>query len=288
MSEVTSSAFNGETAVYGVWGYPVRHSRSPRMQNAAFKALGLNAVYAPFEVAPEAVAAAVAGIRALGIAGVNVTVPLKELIPPHLDSIDPVAERLGVVNTIVNRNGHLRGYSTDGPGFLEALTALDWPVREQSVYLLGAGGSARAVADSLAAAGNRLQIANRTGERAERLAAEMNDRFPGSAVCVPWGEMQAPADLVVNTTSLGMHPREEEMPLLPPGLLDGCPRVYDLIYAPEETVLLAEAQAHGCQASNGLGMLVYQGALSLSLWTDRPVTDIPVALMERAVRGLPY
>jgi shikimate dehydrogenase len=280
--------FDGETAVYGVWGHPVRHSRSPRMQNAAFRAMGLNAVYAPFEVAPDSVGAAVAGVRALGIAGVNVTVPLKELIPPHLDSLDPVAERLGVVNTIVNRDGHLRGYSTDGPGFLEALAALAWPARGQSVYVIGAGGSARAVADSLASAGNRLQIANRTGERAQRLAAEISARFPGSADYAPWGEMLRPADLVVNTTSLGMHPREEEMPLLPPGLLEGRPRVYDLIYAPEETLLLSRARAHGCEASNGLGMLVYQGALSLSLWTNRPVTEIPVAAMERAVRGFPY
>jgi shikimate dehydrogenase len=229
---------------------------------------------------------AVAGIRALGIKGVNVTVPLKELVPAHLDSIDPTAERLGVVNTIVNRNGVLRGYSTDGPGLIAALSAMDWPVQGQKVYVAGAGGSARAVADALAAEGNQLRIANRTKERAEALADQVNAQFPGSAAVVDWGAPCEPADLIVNTTSLGMSPREETMPALPAGLLETRPRVYDLVYAPEETLLMRTAHAAGCQVSNGLGMLVWQGALSLSLWLDRPLDRLPLQVMTDAARGL--
>lgn len=278
----------GTTSVYGVWGWPVSHSRSPKMQNAAFEAMGLDAVYVPFAVSPDRVVEAIAGIRALGIAGVNVTVPLKELVPPLLDHLDPIAARLGVVNTIVNRDGVLWGYTTDGPGLLADFHMMGWPARDMSIYLYGAGGSARAVADALASMGNRIQIANRTPERAVVLAAQINAAFPGSAQAMPWGECGESVDLVINTTSLGMRPNEDTMPPAPAGLLDNRPRVYDLVYAPEETRLLRTARELGCSAANGLGMLAFQGALSLSHWTSRPIEDIPVSAMIGALRGIPH
>ena len=283
--ERASLNVSGTSSVYGVWGYPVKHSRSPAMHNAAFAEMGLNAVYVPFEVEPASIAAAIDGVRALGICGINITVPLKELAAACLPDLDPVSRRLGVVNTIVNREGNLTGYSTDGPGFMWAIKSLGWPASGQVVHILGAGGSARAVADSLAEAGNRLLIANRTRERAQDLAAQVNKHFPGQAEVVAWGTSVEPADLIVNTTSVGMHPNEGDCPPVDAELLRSRPRVYDLIYAPEETRLLSNAKQYGCDISNGLGMLVYQGALSLSLWLDRPVNTIPVLAMEHAVRN---
>lgn len=276
---------SGTTKVVGVWGYPVSHSRSPVMQNAALQVLGLDWVYVPFEVAPENAEAAAAAVRVLGLVGVNVTVPLKELVLPYLDGVEDAAAQIGSVNTIHNENGRLTGYSTDGAGFLQSLESVGQSTDGREVYVLGAGGSARAVAWAMASRGSRCRIANRTPARSEALAAGINLVYPGRASAVEWGAETEPFDLLVNTTSLGMQPREAEMPLLPPGALSGKPFVCDLIYAPAQTRLLAAAEAAGCGMLNGLGMLVYQGAISLSIWTGRPLSEMPVAVMEQAVRA---
>ena len=269
----------------GVWGHPVSHSRSPVMHNAALKALGLDWVYVPFEVAPENAEAAVAAVRALGLVGVNVTVPLKERVLPYLDAVDEAAAQIGSVNTIHSKDGKLHGYSTDGAGFLRSLESVGQPTQNREAYVLGAGGSARAVAWALAASGSRCRIANRTLARSEALAADINQLYPGKASAVEWGAATEPFDLLVNTTTLGMQPRDSEMPLLPPGAFGSKPFVCDLIYAPAQTRLLEHAEAAGCQTMNGVKMLVYQGAISLSIWTGRPLSEMPVAVMERAVRG---
>lgn len=273
----------GTTKVASVWGYPVSHSRSPVMHNAAIEALGLDWVYVPFEVAPENVAAAVQAIRALGLVGVNVTVPLKELVLPYLDEIDEDAAKIGSVNTICNRGGKLMGYSTDGAGFLRSLEEAGQETGSRQAYILGAGGSARAVGFALASRGGFCTIANRTAARADALAAEINAAYPNCAEAAGWGTGTKAFDLLVNTTSVGMSPRVGEMPALPPGVFDRKPFVYDLIYAPMQTRLLADAAAAGCRAMNGVKMLVQQGAVSLSLWTGLPISDMPVAVMERAV-----
>ena len=275
----------GRTKVVGVWGSPVGHSRSPAMHNAAFEALDLDWVYVPFEVAPEDVAAAAAGLRALGLVGVNVTVPLKERVLPLLDEVDEGARRIGSVNTIHNREGRLYGDSTDGAGFLRALEAAGQATDGRQVLLLGAGGSARAIAFALAAQGCRCRIANRTEARAAALARDVNQWFPGSASAVGWGAPSGAFDLLVNTTSLGMSPNEDALPALPPDAFAGKPFVYDLIYVPPQTRLLAAAAAAGCETMNGVGMLVWQGALSLAIWTGRPLGAIPIAAMEAAVRA---
>lgn len=275
----------GKTKVLGVWGHPVGHSRSPAMHNAALEALGLDWAYVPFEVAPDNAAAAVAGLRALGMVGVNVTVPLKEIVLPLLDVVDEDARWIGSVNTIHSRDGRLYGYSTDGAGFLRALEAVGQPTEGRQVLLLGAGGSARAVAFALAAQGCRCRIANRTEARAAALACAVNARHPGAASVVVWGEDAIGCDLLVNTTSLGMPPNEEAVPMLPPNAFAARPFVCDLIYVPAQTKLLAAAAAAGCETLNGVGMLVWQGALALAIWTGQPLEEMPVAVMEAAVRA---
>lgn len=282
---ISVTNISGTTKVVGIWGYPVGHSRSPVMHTAALASLGLDWVYVPFEVAPENARAAVEAIRALGLIGVNVTVPLKELVLPYLDVVDEDAARIGSVNTICNVGGKLVGYSTDGAGFLRSLKEVGQSVDNRRVYLLGAGGSARAVAFALASRGNFCTIANRTMARADELAATVNVVYPDHAEAVGWGTGTNAFDLLVNTTSVGMHPNPNEMPALPPGAFDAEPFVYDLIYAPAQTRLLAEADAAGCGTMNGVKMLVQQGAISLSLWTGLPVSEIPTAAMEQAVLG---
>ena len=272
----------GATRVVGVLGWPVAHSASPAMHNAAFAALGLPFVYVPFAVAPGDVEAALAGVRALGLAGVNVTVPHKENIASHLDTVSDRARAIGSVNTIVNDDGRLVGDSTDGPGFLAALAhAGAGDLRGQTIVVLGAGGSARAVVYALAAdAGANVVVANRNEERAHALARAF--ALPnGRIVAVPLTEANlrdalAGAAVLVNTTSVGMHPNENEMPSVPEDVLGPHLLVSDLVYNPAETRLLALARARGCRAvQNGVEMLVQQGALAFQQWTGLfPPTDV--------------
>jgi shikimate dehydrogenase len=276
---------SGRTRIVGVWGHPVGHSRSPKMHNAALEALGLDWAYVAFDVAPEALPAAVAGIRALGLVGVNVTVPHKEAVPAFLDHVDEEARRIGSVNTIHNVDGVLYGSSTDGPGFLYALTEAGEPVENRAALILGAGGSARAVAFALAGRGGRVWIANRTPARAQALADRVNGFYPGAATATEWGGLGLgiEADLVVNTTSLGMEPNADTMPWVPAKLLRPGVCVYDLVYSPPETRLLAEARRAGCHVLNGLPMLAAQGAYSLSRWTGLPMDALPIETMRRAI-----
>ncbi len=256
------------------------------MHNAALAALGLNWVYVPFTVRPEDVPAAVAGLRALGMVGVNVTVPLKEAVLPYLDTLSDEARRIGAVNTIVNQNGVLHGDSTDGAGFLRDLAAQGQTnFTGRHALLLGAGGSARAVAFALAAQGCCVLISSRTASRAQAVADSVNGHFPGAARVMGATDAIGPPDFLVNATPLGMAPHESELPPLPPDALAGRPFVYDLIYNPAETRLLAQARAAGCQSANGLGMLAQQGALSLSLWTGLPLAQMPLSEMARAAQG---
>ena len=262
------------------------HSRSPLMHNAALAALGLNWAYVPFDVAPENVEAALAGIKALGMVGVNVTVPLKETVLPFLDEVSDTVRQIGSANTIIYRDGRLYGESTDGAGFLRALEDAGQSADNRRALILGAGGSARAVAFALASRGTHCRISNRTKERAQALARDINRWMPGMASSTGWGwtATAGSEDLIVNTTSVGMTPAEEAWPSLPTGSLDNQPFVYDLIYSPAETRLMMRAVANGCGTANGVGMLVQQGAISLSLWTGLPIERIPVAVMEAAVR----
>jgi shikimate dehydrogenase len=245
------------------------------MQNAAMQAMGIDAVYVAYDVQPERLGAALAGLEALGAGGVNVTIPFKEPVIPHLTTLAPEAELIGAVNTIAFAAGERRGFNTDAPGFLRSLQAVGGAAGGARVLLLGAGGSARAVAVALARAGATLTIVNRTPVRAEALAELLNTRVRAGCACARMWEAASLVDamreasLLVNTTSVGMFPHVEACPELPeegfhPGLL-----VYDLIYNPAETRLLARARRHGCRAVNGAKMLAWQGALALEIWTGR-------------------
>jgi len=275
----------GTTAVYGIFGDPVAHSLSPPMQNRAFAAAGIDAIYVPYHVRPEGLPAAVAGMRSLGIRGVNVTVPHKEAILPLLDEVDPCAQRIGAVNTVINRDGRLAGFNTDGIGLVRALKEdLAVDPAGVTVALLGAGGAARAAASALAEAGVRhLIIINRTLARARKLAEDFAPHFSGTTFeCLAWTEealaaATARADLLVNSVSVGLYEGENELlpwPLVPPSL-----RIFDMLYSPAMTALVRAARRQGRYAVDGIGMLAGQGEEAFRLWTG----NMPPSGLMRAV-----
>ena len=278
---------SGETRVVGVIGWPVRHSLSPPMHNAAFAVLGLNWVYVPFSVDPERIAEAMAAVRALDLAGLNVTIPHKLAVLPYLDEISDDARLLGAVNTVVPREGRLLGYNTDGQGFLRSLEATGEPISGSAVVLIGAGGSARAVALALARAGAAsLTVVNRTLERAQAVvellrSAELCGAYQALALDDPRAAAAVgEAGVVVDSTAVGMYPHHEVEPVIPSRWLHGGQVVCDLTYNPRETVLLRAAAAAGARTLDGTGMLVHQGALALEYWTGR---EAPAAAMRAAL-----
>ncbi len=235
-------------ALYLLLGDPVAHSRSPAIHARAFQALGIDAVYAPCRVTD--VPAAVRALRALGVAGANVTIPHKQAVIPSLDRLDPAAERIGAVNCIANRDGILHGYNTDREGVLRALGPFSG-----SAVVLGAGGSARAVVDAFRP---RVTIVNRTRSRAERLAREMGVTASGP-------DALAQADLVVNCTSVGMS--GEETPV-DPALIRST--LIDLAYSARgDTALIRAVRARGLKAIDGIEVLVQQAIASLEIWLGR-------------------
>lgn len=278
----------GHTRLVGIIGWPVEHSLSPVMHNAAFRARGMDWAYVPLPVPPNRVKEAVLGLRGLGFRGANVTVPHKQAVMPFLDHLTPEARAIGAVNTIVvEENGHMWGTNTDAQGFLDDLTAAGISVEGESVLVLGAGGAARAVVYALARAGARVTIANRTLGRAVELARQIHTALPAAAFRVVEftpDALRREADahaILVNATSVGMWPDVDASPW-PAGVGFGNIRVvYDLVYRPRPTRLLQEAQAWGCRAIDGLGMLVRQGAESWRLWTGQIP---PVDVMEEVVR----
>jgi shikimate dehydrogenase len=281
---------DGATRVVGIIGDPVGHSRSPAMHNAAFRALGLNWVYVPFPVYGRSVGAAVRGVRALGLAGLNVTVPHKETVLRHLDELTETARACLAVNTIVNRRGTLVGDNTDAPGLMRDFTDIGIPEKVDMAVVLGAGGAARAAAVALTKRARRVVIAARRSPRARALARDMNkiSHIPVSGV--PLAEL-APghpcaadhlgaASLVVNATAVGMS-GEEFFPLEVAATPRSC-RFYDLIYTQKRTPFLELAAKSRRPISNGLGMLLHQGALAFTAWTGE---DAPIDVMRRALRS---
>jgi shikimate dehydrogenase len=259
------------TKLYGILGHPVRHSLSPVLHNALFRKLGINAVYLAFDVAPDSLALAFEGLRALGVSGVNVTIPFKEEAVRYLDEIPEDVDRgMGAVNTVVNRDGRLYGYNTDAPGLILALREdLGFAAGGKRVLVLGAGGAARGAVFALAHQGaEAVYIRNRTGERAEGLAEYAAGHFPDTELrTLADDELKKTSiDLVVNATSLGMKPGDAS-----PFDLKTLPRpaaVYDLVYS-SDTALLREARSLGFKSANGLGMLAAQAAISFQLWTGK-------------------
>jgi shikimate dehydrogenase len=259
------------------------------MHNAAFADLGLDWCYVPLPVPidpPTRIGEAVAGLRALGLRGANVTVPHKRAVMQYLDRLSPAAEAIGAVNTIrVEPDGALLGNNTDAPGFVADLREHGVDPAGMRVLVLGAGGSARAIVYGLASAGaSTIAIANRTLERAQTLASDMQARFPACRITAHLFPdaitALAPAsDLIVNTTTLGMTPKTEGLPWVEDTPFVPGQVVYDLVYNPPQTHLLQKAVADGAHAIGGLGMLIWQGAIAFELWTGRPP---PVDTMRRA------
>ena len=266
----------GQTTVAGIIGDPVAHSRSPAIHNAAYAALGLDWVYVAFRVAPGTVRAALRGLAALHGAGCNVTMPHKREAAEACDELAATADTLGVVNTVVVRDGRLVGDSTDGGGFLDAAREDGVDLAAAAVLVLGAGGAARAIVDALGGRTARLRVAARRPDAAAAAAA----LAPGSEP-VPFAALDdavTASDVVVNATPLGMH---GEAPPFDTDRLTAHHVVLDTVYAPPETPLLAAAAARGARAINGLGLLVHQAARTFGLLTGR---EAPVEVMWAAAR----
>nr|WP_320010615.1 shikimate dehydrogenase [uncultured Desulfobulbus sp.] len=261
---------DGQTKLFGIIGKPVTHSMSPAMHNGAFAHLGINGVYVPME--PSNLEQGFYGLQALGFIGVSVTVPFKVEIMAYLDSIDPVAQKIGAVNTLhFDRSDPQKvvctGYNTDWMGSNQAL-ADEMTLQGSRVLVLGAGGAARAVGFGLIEAGAEVIITNRTVSKGEDLAKQLGCAF------VPAEDLAAlEAEALVNTTSVGMHPFEDGIPIQE-NLLEKFAVVMDIVYAPLQTRLLREAAARGCRTIDGLKMLQYQGAAQFTLWTDAPAPNV--------------
>ncbi len=268
----TTSEISGSTTVVGVVGHPVSHSLSPTIHNAAFAASGLDWVMVPMSVAPQDGSAIVAAIRTLGLAGAAVTMPHKQAVASSVDALDPAAEALNSVNTVVVRDGAQSvGYSTDGAGFVASLLANGTDLAGRRVAVVGAGAAARSVIDALGRSGcSSIQIMNRTLDSA-RIAAGL---APMASVVdmVEARECLSGADVIVNATSVGMG--SDEIPVAG-DVLHSDHTVVDLVYHPRETALLREARRVGAATIDGVGMLVHQAALQHHLWTGAaPDLDI--------------
>jgi shikimate dehydrogenase len=260
---------DGHTKVFGILGRPVAHTLSPAMYNAAFRHLGVNAVYVAWPVTD--LAQAVAGLKGLGIGGVSVTIPFKEEIIPLIDELDPRAARIGAVNTVVNRDGRLLGYNTD---WLGAVTALQAKVslKGQHLLILGAGGASRAITFGIIHQGGRVTLTDVNRVRAETLARDLGaEAIPLSAVA------DCPAAILVNATPVGMAPDLNGI-AIPPDLLPRFRVVMDIVYKPLTTRLLQEAEARGCITIEGLQMLIHQATAQFQLLTG---LEAPADVMYR-------
>ncbi len=283
---------SGKTIVCGVIGDPIEHTMSPVMHNAAFKKLGIDYLYVPFRVRKEELEKAIAGMRALNIRGLNVTIPHKVEVISFLDKVDPLVEKIGAVNTIVNDDGVLTGYNTDATGFLQALLERGVEPKGKNTVILGAGGVSRAISFILAERGAHLVILNRQLELdwAEELAQRISQIFNKEikALVLNEGnlaEVLERAEVLVNATSVGMSPNIDETPV-PARLLKSGLTIFDSVYNPVKTRLLREAEAAGVKAIGGLDMLVWQGALAFEKWTGQKA---PLELMRgEAIKALKH
>ncbi len=278
------NVISGKTKVCALIGDPVEHTMSPTMHNAAFRELRLDYVYVAFQVKKEELGKAIEGMRALNIHGLNVTIPHKVAVLEFLNEIDEMAEKIGAVNTIVNDDGVLLGYNTDAAGFLQALLEKGIEPKGKNIVVLGAGGASRAISFILANRGAHLVIVNRLQELdwAKDLAGRISQTFHTEVSALELNRENLAqaldkADILVNTTSVGMTPNVDVTPV-EPDLLRRDLIVYDIVYNPVKTRLLREAEAVGASTISGLDMLVWQGAIAFEKWTGQKA---PVELMKK-------
>lgn len=273
----------GKTKIVGLFGYPVEHTLSPYMHNAAFEALGLDYRYLPFRVSPENLKAAINALKALNIKGVNITIPHKETIIPYLNELDREAELIVAVNTVLHEEGRLIGYNTDGRGFIRSLKEEASIIpKGKRVMILGAGGAARAIAFSIAIEGvEKIFISDVIEKKAKELSSAVINKTSTEAIYIKdLKERIGEVDILINATPLGMK-KEDPMPISPE-LLSQRLFVYDIVYNPPETPLIREAKTKGAKALSGIGMLVYQGALSFKIWTGQ---EPPIDVMRKAIES---
>ncbi len=268
----------GKTKITGIFGYPIEHTLSPIMHNAAFKALGLDYCYVPFLVHPEHLQDAVKSIRALNLCGVNVTIPYKEKVMPLLDEIHEEASLVGAVNTIVNRNGKLTGHNTDGKGFIQSLRESGISLAGKDILIIGAGGASRTISYYLCQKSKSVVIYNRTYERAKKLVNDLKKLCKNVSLQKTISYVEN-FHMIINATPLGLN-NEDPAPF-DTSLLRNKQIVCDLIY--KETRLLKEASQKGCMTIDGSGMLLWQGMLSFELWTGKKP---PAEVMRKALKAI--
>ncbi len=271
---------SGRTKITGLFGYPVEHTLSPVMHNAAFEALGLDYCYVAFPVHPDYLEEAVKAIKALNFSGVNVTIPHKEKVIPFLDEIDKEASYIGAVNTIVNSNGRLKGYNTDGRGFMQYLFECGISAEGKEVLIVGAGGGSRAISYYVVKEAKKVYLYDIEKEKAERLVADLKKNFDNISTVDDIARIEK-FHLLINATPLGL---KDEDPLpFDTALLRSDQIVYDLIY--KKTRLLDEASKKGCLTLDGLGMLLWQGVFAFELWTGMsPPVDIMRDALYKSLR----
>ena len=281
---MSDKPISGKTTLCGVIGDPIEHTMSPVMHNAAFKELGIDFLYVPFRVKKDELGKAIEGMRALNIKGLNVTIPHKVAVIQFMDKLDPLADKIGAVNTIVNDDGILTGYNTDATGFLQPLLEKGIEPAGKNIVILGAGGASRAISFILADKGNHLIILNRLEEFdwAKELASKISQTFSKKAEALELNRENLAralekADILVNATSLGMSPNIDVTPVTA-DLLRADLIVYDIVYNPIKTRLLSEADRADATTIGGLDMLAWQGALAFGKWTGRKA---PVELMKK-------
>ncbi len=259
------------TQVFAVMGNPVRHSLSPAMFNRAFLKTGYNGVYAAFQVTE--IKDGMAAMRSLGIRGASITIPHKVSILDFLDELDPAAESIGAVNTVINQDGRLKGYNSDCLGAVKALEEIT-RLEGKKVAIIGAGGAARAIGFGVKSRGSAITIINRSISNGEKLATSLEaDYIPISAV------RALPFDILIQTTSVGMTPHVYQSPV-PDALLTRDLLVMDIVYAPLQTRLLKDAADAGCRTINGLSMFIHQAAFQFELWTQLPA---PLDVMKHSL-----
>jgi len=264
---------DAKTKICCLIGDPVEHSPSPLIHNVGYQALGINYIYVPFRVSD--IKQAIEGIRGLGIRGASITIPHKTSAIKYIDKIDPLAEEIGAVNTIVNDDGVLTGYNTDRDGALKALKEVT-TLKGQKTVLIGSGGAASAIAVGLKAKGVKLVVLNRTEEKARKLAKRVN--ASGFGGLDKLSEISS-ADILINATPVGMLPKTDQS-IIPKDLLHNHLTVFDIISNPKETRLLIEARERGCAVVYGYKMLLYQAVKQFELFTGR---QAPLPAMESAL-----
>ncbi|MCX8188952.1 MAG: shikimate dehydrogenase [Nitrososphaeria archaeon] len=273
-----------DTRVCCLIGDPIEHTVSPIIHNAAFQKLGLNYLYLAFKVKKSMLKEAIEGIKALNIKGLNVTIPHKIEVVKYLNEVDEIAERIGAVNTIVNKDGVLKGYNTDGEGALMAIKENGFNLKNKIVAIVGAGGAARAVSHFIVLENpSKVTILNRTLENAIKLAEDLRKKtkvYCEAKTLDTYSikESVTEADLLINCTSVGMYPDVEKTPI-PKDYLKKDLVIMDIVYNPLQTRLLRDAVEIGCKIINGLDMLVNQAALSFKIWTG---IEAPLDIMKKA------